>query len=154
MRSLNKNKQKLWYSTYADQIIIYERDENGEIVYDEIDGELYPRIIAEKAGYNNPVSFYANISAAKGSSDSEVFGVSLDYTKTISTSDMSLPISETSLIWFETEPVIKDDGTVDESSADYAVVAVARSLNNVVYAIKKRAKSNDFKVLEEGQVYG
>ena len=140
MRSLNKNKQKLWYSTYADQIIIYERDENGEIVYDEIDGELYPRIIAEKAGYNNPVSFYANISAAKGSSDSEVFGVSLDYTKTISTSDMSLPISETSLIWFETEPVIKDDGTVDESSADYAVVAVARSLNNVVYAIKKRAK--------------
>lgn len=140
MRSLKKNQQKLWYSTYADQITIYERDENGETVYDEIDGEKYPRIIAEKAGYNNPVSFYANISAAKGSSDSKVFGVSLDYTKTITTTDMSLPISETSLIWFETEPVIKDDGTVDESSADYAVVAVARSLNNVVYAIKKRAK--------------
>lgn len=140
MRSLKKNRQKLWYSTYADQITIYERDENGEIVYDEIDGELYPRIIAEKAGYNNPVSFYANISAAKGSSDSEVFGVSLDYTKTISTTDMTLPISETSLIWFETEPIIDTDGTVDESSADYAVVAVARSLNNVVYAIKKRAK--------------
>lgn len=140
MRSLNKNRQKLWYSTYCNQITIYQRDENGEIVYDEIDGEHYPRIISEKAGYNSPVSFCANISAAKGSSDSEVFGVSLDYTKTISTTDMSLPISETSLIWFETEPVIKDDGTGDESSADYAVVAVARSLNNVVYAIKKRAK--------------
>ena len=153
MRSLKKNQQRLWYSTYANQITTYERDSGGKIVYDEIDGELIPRIKSEQAGYNNPVSFYANISAAKGTSDSEVFGVSLDYTKTISTSDMTLPISETSLIWFETEPQYNLDGTVDSSSADYAVVAVARSLNNVVYAIKKLAKSSDYKALEEGQVY-
>lgn len=141
MRSLKRNQQKFWYSIYANQITIYERDENGEIVY--VDEEkTIPKIISERAGYNKPVSFCANISAAKGSSDSEVFGVSLEYTKTISTTDMTLPISETSLIWFETEPVIRDDGTVDESSADYAVVAVAQSLNNVVYAIKKRAKSS------------
>lgn len=140
MRSLKKNQQKLWYSTYADQITIYERDEAGNIIYDEIDGERFPRILSEQAGYNNPVSFYANISAAKGTSDSEVFGVSLDYTKTISTSDMTLPISETSLIWFETEPKYNTDGIVNSNSADYSVVAVAKSLNNVVYAIKKRAK--------------
>lgn len=140
MRSLKKNMQKLHYSLYSKQIMIYEKDENGNIIYDEIDGEVLPRIIAERAGYSEPVSFYANISAAKGSSDSEVFGVSMDYTKTISTSDMTLPISETSLIWFETEPVYNDDGTVSEASADYSVVAVARSLNNVVYAIKKLAK--------------
>ncbi len=140
MRSLKKNQQKLWYSTYADQITIYERDSAGNIIYDEIDGELISRIKSERAGYNNPVSFYANISAAKGISDSEVFGVSLDYTKTISTSDMTLPILETSLIWFETEPKYNADGSVDEASADYSVVAVAKSLNNVVYAIKKRAK--------------
>ena len=145
MRNLKKNQQRLQYATYLNQITIYERDENGEIIYDEIDGELIPRIKSEQAGYNSPVSFYANISAAKGTSDSEVFGVSLDYTKTISTSDMTLPISETSLIWFETEPRYNEDGAVDSSSADYAVVAVARSLNNVVYAIKKLAKSSDFK---------
>lgn len=141
MRSLKKNQQNLWYSTYADQITIYERDENGNIKYfDDGEGNLIPIEKATKAGYNNPVSFYANISAAKGSSDSEVFGVSLDYTKTISTCDMSLPISETSLLWFETEPRYNADGTVDSSSADYAVAAIARSLNNVVYAIKKLAK--------------
>ncbi len=140
MRSLKKNQQYLWYSTYADQITVYEHDSSGNIIYDEIDGEFIPRIKSERAGYNNPVSFYANISAAKGTSDSEVFGVSLDYTKTISTSDMTFPISETSLIWFETEPKYNVDGTVDSSSADYSVVAVAKSLNNVVYAIKKRAK--------------
>lgn len=140
MRNIKKNQQKLWYSTYADQITIYERDSGGNIIYDEIDGEHFPKIIAERAGYNNPVSFYANISAAKGTSDSEVFGVSLDYTKTISTCDMTLPLSETSLIWYETEPKYNADGTVDSSSADYAVAAIARSLNNVVYAIKKLAK--------------
>lgn len=142
MRSLKKNEQNLCYSTYCSQITIYERDSAGNIIYDEVDGEQIPRILSEKAGYNNPVSFCANISAAKGLSDAEVFGVSLDYTKTISTSDMTLPISETSLIWFEIEPKYNADGMVDESSADYSVVAVARSLNNVVYALKKRAKAN------------
>lgn len=140
MRSLKKNQQNLWYSTYADQITEYYRDSYGNIIYDEIDGEQIPRIKGERAGYNNPVSFYANISAGKGAAQEEVFGVSLDYTKTISTSDMNLPISETSLIWFETEPTCNADGTVKEASADYSVVGIAKSLNNVVYALKKRAK--------------
>ena len=140
MRSLKKNKQKFYYSTYADQITEYYRDSDGNIIYDEIDGELIPRIKFERAGYANPVLFYANISAGKGTAQEEVFGVSLDYTKTISTSDMDLPISETSLIWFETEPAYNSDGTVNEASADYSVVGIAKSLNNVVYALKKRAK--------------
>ena len=140
MRSLKKNQQNIWYSTYSDQITEYYRDSDGNIIYDEIDGELIPRIKCERAGNNNPVSFYANISAGKGTSQEEVFGVSLDYTKTISTSDIDLPISETSLIWFETEPTYNVDGTVNEASADYSVVGIAKSLNNVVYALKKRAK--------------
>ena len=140
MRSLKKNQQKLQYAIYTDQITEYYRDSDGNIIYDEIDGELIPRIKFERAGYANPVLFYANISAGKGTAQEEVFGVSLDYTKTISTSDMDLPISETSLIWFETEPTYNSDGTVNEASADYSVVGIARSLNNVVYALKKRAK--------------
>lgn len=140
MRSLKKNKQKLWYSNNVDKVTIYKKDEDGNIVYEDIDGELIPVIIAEKAGYSEPKEFYANISAGKGTAQEEVFGVSLDYTKTISTSDMGLPISETSLIWFETEPTFNADGTVDEASADYSMVGIAKSLNNVVYALKKRAK--------------
>ena len=140
MRDCKKNQQRLWYSTYADQITEYYRDSDGNIIYDEIDGELIPRIKFERAGYANPVLFYANISAGKGTAQEEVFGVSLDYTKTISTTDMDLPISETSLIWFETEPTYNADGTVNEASADYSVVGIAKSLNNVVYALKKRAK--------------
>ena len=140
MRDCKKNQQNIYYATYSDQITEYYRDSDGNIIYDEIDGELIPRIKCERAGYNNPVSFYVNISAGKGTSQEEVFGVSLDYTKTISTTDMSLPLDEKSLVWFETEPAYNSDGTVNEASADYSVVGIAKSLNNVVYALKKRAK--------------
>ena len=140
MRDCKKNQQELYYATYSDQIIEYYRDSDGNIIYDEIDGEQIPRIKCERAGYANPVLFYANISAGKGTSQEEVFGVSLDYTKTISTTDMSLPLDEKSLVWFETEPTYNADGTVNEASADYSVVGIAKSLNNVVYALKKRAK--------------
>lgn len=140
MRDCKKNQQELYYSTYSDQITEYYRDSEGNIIYDEIDGELIPRIKCERAGYENPVLFYANISAGKGTSQEEVFGVSLDYTKTISTTDMSIPLDEKSLVWFDTEPIYNADGTVNEASADYSVVGIAKSLNNVVYALKRRAK--------------
>lgn len=33
MRSLKKNKQRLCYATYSDEILVYETDEDGEIKY-------------------------------------------------------------------------------------------------------------------------
>ncbi len=57
MCSLKKNQQKLRYSIYADQKTIYERDENGVIIYVDEEKTL-PKIIVERAGYNKPVSFY------------------------------------------------------------------------------------------------
>ena len=142
MRSLKKNQQTLWYSTYADQITIYERDENGEIVYDEIDGEHYPRILSEQAGYNNPVSFYANIAMSGGESEAKEYGVnSSDYEAVIVTTDKSLPIDELTLIWHISEPVFNENGTVDSDSADYSVLAVKPSLNGMKYLLKKLIKS-------------
>lgn len=140
MRSLRKNKQKLWYSLYEESIPIYETDENGEILYTEINGEKIPIIIEERAGYTKPVLFCTNISAARGDSQTDMFGIALDYTKSISTTDMNLPIVEGSLIWQETEPKCNADGLIDDLSADYKVVAVARSPNNVVYAVKALQK--------------
>jgi len=141
MRSLKKNQKKLYYSTYADQITIYKRDENGEIVYNEIDGEKYPRIIAERAGYNKPVFFDANVSAGKGTAQEDVFGKDIDFTRTISTTDLTLSIDELSLVWIESEPKYLEDGTVDPNSADYKVAAKpARSLNQLMIALKALPK--------------
>ena len=141
MRSLEKNKRKIYYSQFSGNATIYERDGEGNIIYDEVDGEDYPRILSEGAAYEAPISIRANISAARGNSETDVFGTAIDYTKTLSTTEMDLPINEKTIVWYETTPVIRRDGTVDETSADYSVVAVARSLTNVVYALRKRAKN-------------
>lgn len=141
MRNLKKNMQKLWYGTYSDQIIIYERDEDGNIIYVDIDGEQVPSIAGEIAGYNEPVIFFANIAMSGGESEAKEYGVnSTDYEAVIVTTDKSLPIDELSLIWHTTEPVLDTDRLVDADSADYKVIAVKPSLNGVKYLLKKLPK--------------
>ncbi len=141
MRSLKKNQQRLQYSTYADRITIYERDEDGNIIYVDIDGEQVPVIAGEIAGYNMPVIFFANIAMSGGESEAKEYGVnSTDYEAVIVTTDKSLLIDELSLIWHTTEPVLDTAGLVDADSADYKVIAVKPSLNGVKYLLKKLPK--------------
>lgn len=143
MRELRKNKQPFYYSLYCKEINVYEYDENGNIVYVEVDGVKEPVVIGVMAGYSAPVEFEANISAGKGSARDSLFGSDIDYTRTISTCDMTCPIDELSIIWIESEPQYNADGTVDADSADYKVAAYpARGLDNIVYAIKKLPKGN------------
>ena len=124
MRDLKKNQQLLYYSVYSDEIKVYQRDEDGNIVYIEVDGEQIPVEIGTVAGYNNPVSFCANIAIEA----------------VLVTTDKSLPISETSRIWHTSEPQYDSDGMVDGDSADYSVLAVKPSLNGMKYLLKKLPK--------------
>lgn len=141
MRSLRKNMQKLYYSLYSEEIKVYQRDEYGNIIYVEVDGELKPIELGTQAGYNKPVLFYANISAGRGNSQDAPFGSDVDYTRTISTCDMTCPLDELSILWIESEPQYNADGTINPDSADYKVAAYpARGLDNIVYAIKKLPK--------------
>lgn len=141
MRDLKKNKQKLFYSLYSGQIEIYERDPDGNIIYDEIDGELQPRILSEQAGYNTPVPFYENIAMSGGESEAKEFGVSVsDYEAVLVTTDKSLPIDELSRIWHTSKPKFNSEGMVDGDSADYSVLAVKPSLNGMKYLLKKITK--------------
>ena len=138
MRSLKKNKQKLHYATYSDEIPVYETDGDGKIKYTEVDGELVPIQIGIMAGYNKPVVFYANISAGKGDVQADVFGSSVDYSRTISTCDMDCPITKLTRLWISCEPQYNEDGSVNGDSANYEVAAPpAKSLNGIVIAIKE-----------------
>lgn len=123
MRTLRRNQKKLWYASYTGDNPI--TDENGDFT-----GDTAPE-------YSTPVAFYANASAARGTSQDEVFGKNLIYSRSIVTCDMTLPIDEHSLIWIEKEPVKKSDGTFDYESADYSVVQVAKNINSVAYAVSK-----------------
>lgn len=138
MHSLKKNKQKLYYATYSDEVPVYETDEDGKIKYTEVDGELSPIPIGTMAGYNEPVIFYANISAGKGDVQADVFGSSVDYSRTISTCDMDCPITKLTRLWIGCEPQYNEDGSVNGDSANYEVAAPpAKSLNGIVIAIKE-----------------
>lgn len=141
MRSLRKNTQPLHYATYSEEIKVYQRDENGDFVYIEVDGERIPVEIGSAPGYNAPVLFYASIAMSGGESEAREYGVDIgSYEAVLVTTDKSLPITETSRIWHTTGPKINADSTVDGDSADYSVLAVKPSLNGMKYLLKKLPK--------------
>lgn len=141
MRSLRKNQQPLHYATYSEEIKVYQCDENGDIVYIEVDGERIPVEIGSAPGYNAPVLFYANIAMSGGEAEAREYGFDIgSYEAVLVATDKSLPIAETSRIWHTTEPKINTDGTVDGDSADYSVLAVKPSLNGMKYLLKKLLK--------------
>ena len=76
MRSLERNKQKIYYALYVSKTDVV--DENGnytggqELTY----GDIYDKMI--------------NVSPAKGTTEVEQFGLNSDYSKTLVTCDMRL----------------------------------------------------------------
>lgn len=142
MRSLKKNKQKLYYSLYSEEIPVYERDGDGNIKYIEVDGKQEPVPIGTMVGYDEPAIFYANIATSGGEAEVKEYGVnSTDYEAVLVTTDKSLPITELSRIWHTSEPQRRDDGTVDGDSADYEVLKVKPSLNSMKYLLRQLPKS-------------
>lgn len=132
MRGLKRNQRKLWYQLYSEHIPVLETDLDGNIVTDPVTGE--PLLTGEyKVGYADPVEFRANVSAARGEANTDPFGVDTQYDKTVCSCDMDLPIDELSQLYVDQKPG-------DGRKADYKVVKVAKSLNSVLYAIKKIAE--------------
>ena len=114
MKTLKRNKQKIYYALYGSTTPILDDDgmDTGET----------------QLGYGAPVVAWMNVSANKGEASVEPFGVDLDYTKTLMTDDINCPIEETSRLWIGREP---------SEPYNYAVVKVAKSLNHIQYAVKE-----------------
>lgn len=109
MRNLERNKRTIYYTLYMG--LVEAVDDNGYYT-----GEKPPQ-------YSDPVAIKASVSAARGSSDVELFGINANYTNTIIVDDMDCPVDEHSLFWIDENP--------------YAVVLVAKSLNHIAYAVRK-----------------
>lgn len=142
-----KNKQILWYANQKSQAPV----ETGESeTYTDSQGNTYTYDIDDgysEEEYDLPVQFKANISFnggninfGTGSTDFVEFGVSNgDFTAIVVTRKGEVPINDTSLIWYETEPVIVN-GKVDISSADYKIKKLSPSLNIDKYLLIKVVK--------------
>lgn len=130
MRCMNRNKVKFFYSLY----------EGREPITDE-----YGNVTGEyDVKHGNPTEGYANISAAKGETQTRQFGESETYDKVIVMDNEAPSIDEYSVLWVDTVPQLNEDGSlaVDEEGNvltphDYIVKKVAKSLNNVSIAISK-----------------
>ncbi|MCB6343657.1 hypothetical protein [Enterocloster lavalensis] len=140
MRGLKRNQKTLYYQLYQNNVPIYETDLDGNIVTDPITGE--PLLTGEtKVGYSAPVEFRANVSANRGESSSDPFGIDLLYDKTMVSCDMDLPIDELSVLFVDKKPEFDADGNL-ANTADYKIVKVGKSLNSALYAIKKITEGN------------
>jgi hypothetical protein len=121
MRSLERNKIPFWYALYSDKIPV--KDEYGNDT-----GQT-------TTGYQNPVKTRQRVSPNKGEANAEAFGLTADYDRVIVTTD-TLPLTETSVLWINTIPVLNEDGST-ATPHDYKVTKVAPDLNVKQYAIKR-----------------
>lgn len=145
MRTLAKNKQKMYYALLNNEIPVYERDADGNIIYyTDADGNKIPLETGEtELGYSEPVEFFGNIALSGGESEAVEYGIDVSaYDATLIVDKNAIPLTETSLIWFESEVGYKDtDKTiVDQNSADYKVLEVKPSLNVSKYILGKMNK--------------
>ena len=133
MRLLRKNMQPMKYSLQDGRVPIYERDENGDIVYIEVDGKKIPVETGEyETGYSSPVDFMGNISMSGGEAEAKEFGMDIgDFDAVIVLEKDAVQLTETSIIWHTSPVKYKDEQNtiVDSKSADYAVKRVSPSLN-------------------------
>jgi len=123
MRSLVRNKQKIYYALY----------DKKEIQRDEYGNETGEPVIT----YNNPVEYHINVSAARGTADVEQFGINLNYSKSMVTNDLTCPITETTRLWIDKEAYETVGEVTTITPHNYVVVSVARSINSITYAIKE-----------------
>lgn len=145
MRTLAKNKQKMYYALLDKEVPIYERDTDGNIIYyTGADGNKIPLETGEtELGYSEPVEFFGNIALSGGESEAVEYGIDVSaYDATLIVDKNTIPLTETSLIWFESAVGYKDtDKTIiDPNSADYKVLEVKPSLNVSKYILGKLVK--------------
>lgn len=130
MRCMNLNKQRFFYALYTGR-------EELEDEYGNKSGEY-------KLLYSNPVEYFANISAARGETQSNQFGENIIYDKSIILDKGAVDLDEYSILWIDSEPeldangalVLNEDGTV-KTPHDYIVKKVAMSLHSELLAISK-----------------
>ena len=122
MRCMNRNQVKFHYALYEGRDAVVDE-------YGNVTGEYVLK-------YGKPTAAYANVSAAKGETQTRQFGESEVYDKVIVMASDAPAIDEYSVLWIDTEPDVKTDGSTD-TPYDYLVKKVARSLNSVSIAVSK-----------------
>lgn len=122
MRALYRNTSPVWYANYTGTQM--QTDTNGFYT-----GEY-------AVAYSNPVKIQANVSPARNVVHFAYFGVDVSYDKTLTLCDTSLPITENTVFWINTEPVLEQDGSTN-TPYDHTVNKIAKWKNSLVIALQE-----------------
>lgn len=126
MRTPRRVKQKLLVSTFHDGEPIYEKDDEGNIIYDVMpDGERIPRVIGESPeGYYEPTEIWNSITGTLTEDELQAFGSEAKGKAKITYRKEDINFKVGDVIWKESEVEYNDEGNVDENSADYRVIGI------------------------------
>lgn len=145
MRTLKRNKQKMWYSLQNGKEPIYKLDDNGDIVYiTDDEGNQVPVETGEyRIVYTDPVAFKGYVGSqlenaimrAWGSDNTNNFAVLVVDKKEKDENDILLDFPNGAIIWRKKAPVEPFDFT----TAEYTVDGVMdEELNETSYYLRKR----------------
>lgn len=113
MRTLKRNKRPVAYAFYDGATEL--TDESGNYT-----GEY-------TVSYTTPVKTLMNVSGGRGQADIALFGLTQTFARTATTEDLETKFNTETVFWIETDP--------DTDPFDYRVVAVSRTINQVVLAL-------------------
>lgn len=117
MRNLQRNMRTLHYAAVL----------GTEPILDEYGNDT----LEVRTVYGSPTLLRCNVSANMGQEAVEVFGNQTDYSRTISITGHSCPLTEGCKIWF---------GVPIEDGHNYVVVRVADSINGFLIALREVTK--------------
>ena len=151
---LDINKQAMKYSLQGQTVTIYERDDDGNILYEgytdtegnfisylDDEGNKIPKVLEEKTGFSEPVDFKANIAFSGGEAQSKEYGFdTADFDAILLTDRDTLPIQKGDLIWLNSKPTYTSDSLIDETSADFTIVGIKPALYSTKYMLKAVVK--------------
>ena len=115
MRTLKRNKRPVAYAFYQ-----------GTTELTDADGNLTGEYSVQ---YTAPVKALMNVSGGRGQADIALFGLTQTFGRTATTEDLDVPWNTETVMWIETDP--------DTDPFDYRVVAVSRTINQVVLALSE-----------------
>lgn len=113
MRTVKRNKRPVAYARY----------DGVQELTDE-----YGNLTGEYAvSYTTPVKTLMNVSGGRGQADIALFGLTQTFARTATTEDLTTKFDTETVLWVERDP--------DMETFDYRVVAVSRTINQVVLAL-------------------
>lgn len=127
MRTIKRNKRPVAYAFYNGATEL--TDELGNYT-----GEYAVR-------YTTPVKTLMNVSGGRGQADIALFGLTQTFARTATTEDLETKFTTETVFWIETDP--------DTQPFDYRVVAISRTINQVVLALAEVEHTESYVINED-----